>query len=160
MKTLGEFIQRLQDDAAFEEKAQAFDNGDDLMAFVKSEGYDFTLEQLSSAFRQRPQLPPEADGMAPATTDVSASTQPEPEVTPFPRNPAAFPHGETSAASPENGRADFPREHSRRELQELPGEIPPKDLEEKSTGGLFGGGGGRHRGVSSERLKNVLEEDS
>jgi predicted ribosomally synthesized peptide with nif11-like leader len=65
MKTLGEFIQRLQDDAAFEEKAQAFDNGDELMAFVKSEGYDFTLEQLTGAFKQNAQLPPEADDMAP-----------------------------------------------------------------------------------------------
>ena len=35
MKTLGEFIQRLQADPAFEKQAQAFDNGDELMAFVK-----------------------------------------------------------------------------------------------------------------------------
>ena len=160
MKTLGEFIQRLEDDAAFEKKAQAFDNGDDLMAFVKSEGYDFSLEQLTGAFKERAKLPTDADGMAPAPTDVSASTPPTPEVTAFPRSPAAFPDGETSAASPTDGSADFPREHSRQELQELQGEILPKELEEKPTGGLFGGGGGRHRGFSAERLKNVLGEDS
>lgn len=159
MKTLGEFIQRLEDDAAFEKKAQAFDNGDELMAFVKSEGYDFTLEQLTSAFKERAKLPLEADGMAPAPTDVSASTPPRPEVTAFPGSPAAFPQGETRAASPENGSADIPREHSRQELQELQGEINAKDLEDKSAGGLFGGGGGRHRGFSAERLKNGSGED-
>ena len=37
MKTLEEFIQRLQDDAAFEKQAQSFNQGDDLMAFVKRE---------------------------------------------------------------------------------------------------------------------------
>ena len=160
MKTLGEFIQRLQDDAAFEKKAQAFDNGDDLMAFVKSEGYDFSLEQLTSAFKERAKLPPEADGMAPAPTDVNASSPPRPEVTAFSSSPAASPHDEISAASPKKGSADVPREHSRQELQELQGEILPKELEEKPTGGLFGGGGGRHRGFSAERLKNVLGEDS
>ena len=61
MKTLGEFLQRLEDDSAFEKKAQAFNNGDELMAFVKSEGYDFTLEQLTSAFKQRANLPPQAE---------------------------------------------------------------------------------------------------
>ena len=35
---------------SFEKQAQAFDNGDDLMAFVRREGYDFTLEQLMDEF--------------------------------------------------------------------------------------------------------------
>jgi predicted ribosomally synthesized peptide with nif11-like leader len=160
MKTLGEFIQRLQNDAAFEKKAQAFDNGDELMAFVKSEGYDFTLEELTSEFKRGAELPNEADGMGPVPTDVSASTPPRPDVTAFPRRPAAFPHGEKSAASPKNGSADFPREQSRQGLQKLPGEIPPKDPEEKSTGGLPRVGGGRHRGFSPQRLKGVSGEDS
>jgi predicted ribosomally synthesized peptide with nif11-like leader len=140
MKTLGEFIQRLQDDAAFEKKAQAFDNGDKLMAFVKREGYDFTLEQLTAAFKQQAKLPPEAGGMAPAPPDARASTPPGPGVTAFPRKPEAVPHGETSEASPKN--------------------VPPKDPEEKSTAGLLRGGGGRHRGFSAQRLKSVSGEDS
>ena len=159
MKTLREFLQRLQDDSAFEEKAQAFNDGDELMAFVESEGYDFTLEQLTSAFKQMA-MSAEAEGMAPAPTDVSASAPPEPDVTAFPRSPAAFPYGETTAPSPKNDRADFPLEQSRQELQRPPGEILPKDPEEKSTGGLPRGGGGRHRGFSPQRLKSVSEEDS
>ena len=69
MKTVGEFIQRLQEDAVFEKRAQAFDNGDELMAFVRLEGYDFTLEQLMDEFKQGAKLRAEADGMAPAPTD-------------------------------------------------------------------------------------------
>jgi predicted ribosomally synthesized peptide with nif11-like leader len=157
MKTLGEFLQRLEDDSVFEKKAQAYNNGDELMAFVKGEGYDFTLEQLTRAFKERANLPPRAESLAPARLDVSASTPPGPEVTTFPGSPAALPQGETSVASPINLTANFP---PRQELPELPGAIPPQNLEEKSTGGLFGGGGGRHRGLSPERLKNVVAEDS
>ena len=72
MKTLAEFIQRLQDDPAFEKQAQAFDHGDDLIAFVKREGYDFTLEQLMSEFERGEELPAETGGLAPAPADVSA----------------------------------------------------------------------------------------
>ena len=72
MKTLAAFIQRLQDDPAFEKQAQAFDHGDDLMAFVKREGYDFTLEQLMSEFERREKLPAETGGLAPAPADMSA----------------------------------------------------------------------------------------
>ena len=91
MKTLREFIQRLQDDAAFEKKAQAFDNGDDLMAFVKREGYDFTLEQLTNEFKHRAKLPAEAGGIAPAPTDARASTPPRPDDAAFSRKPEAIP---------------------------------------------------------------------
>ena len=66
MKTLEEFIQRLQDDPAFEKQAQAFDHGDDLIAFVKRQGYDFTLEQLMSEFERGEKLPAETGGLAPA----------------------------------------------------------------------------------------------
>ena len=159
MKTLGEFLQRLEDDSAFEKKAQAYNNGDELMAFVVGEGYDFTLEQLTSSFNQRANLPPQAEVTAPSPPNVSASIQPGPEVTAFPVSPAAFPQDPTRAVSPHQGSGDFPRERPREGAQELPGEGFPKDPAEKS-GGLFKGGGGRHRGFSPERLKNVLEEDS
>ncbi len=160
MKTLGEFLQRLEDDSIFEKNAQAYNNGDELMAFVKGEGYDFTLEQLTRAFKERANSPPRAESLAPARPEVSASTPPSPEVTTFPGSPAALLQGETSATSPKNLTTNFPREQPRQELPELPGAMPPQNLEEKSTGGLFGGGGGRHRGLSPERLKNVAAEDS
>ena len=88
MKNLGEFIQRLQDDPAFDKKAQTFDNGDELMAFVKREGYDFNLEQLTSEFKHRAKLPTEAGGMAPAPTDVRASTPTRPDEDEPLRDPA------------------------------------------------------------------------
>ena len=155
MKTLEEFIQRLQDDAAFEKQAQAFDNGDDLMAFVKSEGYDFTLEQLMSEFKQGAKLPAEAGGMAPAPTDVSASTPPRPDDAEFPRQPEAFPNGERGTALLKSGNDDFTREQPGERLQQPQGAMPPPEPEEESPGGLFRGGGGRHRGFSPQRLKSI-----
>jgi predicted ribosomally synthesized peptide with nif11-like leader len=64
MKTVEEFIQRLQKDPDFEEQAQAYENSDEFMDFVKSSGYDFTLEQLLNKFKSeenvtnRPPEPP------------------------------------------------------------------------------------------------------
>jgi predicted ribosomally synthesized peptide with nif11-like leader len=70
MKTVEEFIQRLQDDPEFERKARAFENSDEFMEFVKSAGYDFTLDQLLVEFHHEPELPKQpaepADG--PPTT--------------------------------------------------------------------------------------------
>jgi predicted ribosomally synthesized peptide with nif11-like leader len=158
MKTLGEFLQRLEDDSLFEKKAQAYHDGDELMAFVESEGYDFTLEQLTNAFKQRENLPAQAEITVPSPPEAEVTTPspPEAQVTTFPVSPAAFPQNATGVASPKDGSADFPREQPREEHKELPGEMSPKDLVEK----LFKGGGGRHRGFSPERLKNALEEDS
>ncbi len=51
-KTIEEFMQRLEDDPEFEHKAQAFENDDEFMEFVKSEGYDFTLDQLMDGLKQ------------------------------------------------------------------------------------------------------------
>jgi predicted ribosomally synthesized peptide with nif11-like leader len=153
MKTIKEFIQRLQNDPAFEKQAQAFDNGDELMAFVKGEGYDFTLEQLASEFKQGAELPPDAGGMAPAPGDLSASTPPSPDDPEFSRKPDAFPQRETSSALPESGSNDFTREQPQEGLQNPPGPA------EKSPIDLFRGGGGRHRGVSPQRLKSISEED-
>ena len=96
MKTLEEFIQRLQDDPAFEKQAQAFDHGDDLIAFVKREGYDFTLEQLMGEFERAEKSPAQTGGLAPAPADVSPSPPPRPDETEFPRQPEAL-------SSPESG---------------------------------------------------------
>jgi predicted ribosomally synthesized peptide with nif11-like leader len=159
MKTLGEFIQRLQDDPAFEKKAQAFDNGNDLMAFVKREGYDFTLEQLTIKFKQGAKLPTEAGGMAPAPTDVVASTPPRPVDAAFPRKPEAIPPSEPSTALPKNGSGDFTREQPGVGLQKAMGEMPPQGTAEKSPGELPRVGGGRHRGFSPQRLKSISGED-
>jgi predicted ribosomally synthesized peptide with nif11-like leader len=87
MKTLEEFIQRLQDDAGFEKQAHAFDQGDDLMAFVKREGYDFTLEQLMNELEPEEKLPAKTAGLAPAPADISPSTPPRPDKAKFPRKP-------------------------------------------------------------------------
>ena len=143
MKTLEEFIQRLQDDAAFEKRAQAFDNGEDLMAFVKSEGYDFTLEQLTIEFKQRAKLRTEAGEMAPAPRDAGASTGQRPEDAEFPRKPEAFPNGETSTALPESGSHDFTRGQPSEGLQ-TPGEIPEdrRKSHRKNCPGSAGGGTG------------------
>lgn len=51
MKTMEEFIQRLQNDLDFEQMAQAYENSDEFMEFVKGEGYDFTLDQLLDEFK-------------------------------------------------------------------------------------------------------------
>jgi predicted ribosomally synthesized peptide with nif11-like leader len=46
------FIQRLQQDPEFERQAQSFDNNDAFMEFVRKEGYDFTLDELTAGFKQ------------------------------------------------------------------------------------------------------------
>jgi predicted ribosomally synthesized peptide with nif11-like leader len=159
MKTLGEFIQRLQDDAAFEKQAQAFLTGDELMAFVKDEGYDFTLEQLMYEFKHGAKLPTEADGVAPAPTDAGAATGRMPEDTAFPRNSEAFPNGEKSTALPRSESHDFTREPPGPRLKKPKGEMPPQGPEEKLPEGLLRGGGGRHRGFSPQRLKSIPGEE-
>jgi predicted ribosomally synthesized peptide with nif11-like leader len=51
MKTIEEFIQRLQNDPEFEQRAHAFEDSDEFINFLKNEGYDFTLEQLLDTFK-------------------------------------------------------------------------------------------------------------
>jgi len=51
MKTVEEFIQRLQNDPEFERQAQALGTSDEFMIFVKNAGYDFTLDQLLDKFK-------------------------------------------------------------------------------------------------------------
>jgi len=160
MKTLGEFIQRLQVDPAFEKQAQAFDNGDELMAFVSREGYDFTLDQLMDEFKHGAQLPAEAGGLAPAPTDASAAAPGPPDAPEVPRQPEAFPNGEKSAPWGKRGHDDPPREQPGQKLQDPRRTLPPPDPDEESPGGLFRGGGGRHRGFSPQRLKSIKLENS
>ena len=111
MKTLEEFIQRLQDDPAFEKQAHAFDNGDDLIAFVKREGYDFTLEQLMSEFERAEKSPAETGGLAPPPADVSPSPPPRPDEAEFPRQPEIFPAQRAATIYPREGMTTLPGNH-------------------------------------------------
>jgi len=147
MKTLREFIQRLQEDPAFEKKAQAFDNGNDLMAFVKGEGYHFTLDQLAGEFKHGSKSPAEAAGMAPAPPEVRASTSPRPDSAAFPRQTEAITSRELSAALPDRGRGDISREQPGLGLQK-PLEIFSLGRAERLPGESPRVGGGRHRGFS------------
>ena len=159
MKTLEEFIQRLQNDAAFEKQAQSFNQGDDLMAFVKREGYDFTLEQLMSEFEPGEKLPAETGGVAPTPADMSPSTPPRPDEAEFPSKPEALSSGERGTALPKRGNDDFTREPPLERLPQPKGAMPPPGPEKEPPAGLFRGGGGRHRGFSPQRLKPISEED-
>ena len=159
MKTLEEFIQRLQNDAAFEKQAQSFNQGDDLMAFVKREGYDFTLEQLMSEFEPGEELPAETTGVAPAPADLSASPPPSPDEAEFPRKPEALSSPERGTALPERGSDDFTREPPLEKLPQPNGAMLPPGPEKVPSAELFKGGGGRHRGFSPQRLKPVSDEE-
>jgi len=77
------------------------------MAFVKREGYDFTLEQLMREFEPGEKLPAETGGMAPAPVDMSASTPPRPNEAEFPRKPEALSSGERGTDLPKRGNDDF-----------------------------------------------------
>ena len=68
MKTVEEFMQRLQDDPEFELQAQAYENNDEFMNFVKSAGYDFTLDQLLDKFKHEEEVAPQTAEPPPVTT--------------------------------------------------------------------------------------------
>ena len=157
MKTLAEFLQRLQDDAAFEQQAHGFDQGDDLMAFVKREGYDFTLEQLMNALEPQETLPAETGGLAPA--DINSSLPPGPEKAEFSRQPEALSSQGSPTPLPERALDPFTREQPPQKLPQPEGAMPPPVREEEPRAGLFRGGGGRHRGFSAQRLKSLSEEE-
>jgi predicted ribosomally synthesized peptide with nif11-like leader len=159
MKTLEEFIQRLHDDAAFEKQAQSFDHADDLIAFVKREGYDFTLEQLMSEFEPGEKAPAETGGQAPAPADVSTSLPPRPDETGFPREPETLPSGECETSILERRNDAFTIELPLERLQQPKAPMPPPEPEEEPRPGFFRGSGGRHRGFSPQRLKSISEEE-
>ena len=154
MKTLEEFIQRLQEDPVFERQAQAFDHGDDLIAFVKREGYDFTLEQLILALE-----PAETAGMSPTPADLCPSLPPGPDEAEFLRKPEALSGGERGTGLLERGNDDLTREQPAERLPQPEAAMPPPGPEPELRTVLFKGGGGRHRGFSPQRLKSLSEED-
>ena len=158
MKTVAEFIQRLQDDPAFEKQAHAFDHGDDLIAFVKRQGYDFTLEQLMREFEREEKSAAETGDLAPAPADVSPSPPLKPDEAELPRQPEALASGESATSPLGTGNGGFTPEPPLERLPQ-PKEAMPPEPEEEPRAGLFGSGGGRHRGFSPQRLKSISEED-
>jgi predicted ribosomally synthesized peptide with nif11-like leader len=160
MKTLAEFIQRLRDDAAFEKQAQAFEHGDDLIAFVKREGYDFTLEQLMHELEPAEELPAETGGMAPAPADLSPPLPPGPDEAESTRKPEALSGGERGAGLLGSAKDDFTGKTPLDSLPQPQAAMPSPVPEEEPRAGLFRGGGGRHRGFCAQKLKSVSEEDS
>ena len=159
MKTLEEFIQRLQDDPAFEKQANAFEQGDDLIAFVKREGYDFTLEKLMSEFEREEKLPAETGDLAPPLAGVSPSPPPMPDEAEFTRKPEVLSSPERATTLPKRGIDNFTREPPLERLSQPLGAMPPPEPEEGPRPGFVRGGGGRHRGFSAQRLKPIAEEE-
>jgi predicted ribosomally synthesized peptide with nif11-like leader len=156
MKTLAEFIQRLQEDAAFEEQAQSFDHADDLMAFVKRKGYDFTLEQLMREFESGEKPRAKTGGPAP----VRASPPPRPDRAEFPGQPKAFSGLEKGAGLLTRSDTDVGRETPVERVPQPQAAMTPPGPEEGPRAGLFKSGGGRHRGFCPQRLKSLSEEES
>lgn len=160
MKTVEEFIQRLQDDPAFEKQAHAFDNGDDLLAFAMLQGYDFTLEQLTREFERGEKSAAATDDPAPPPADISAAPSPHPDEPEFSSQPEVFSGPESLTSRLDTGNDDLTREPPLERLPQPEETMPPAEAEEEPRAGLFRGGGGRHRGFSPQRLKSTPEEDS
>jgi Nif11 domain len=159
MKTLEEFIRRLQDDAVFEKEAQAFVTEDELMAFVRREGYDFTLEQLMEKFQHKTEPHAEAGETAPSPTAVKASPPRGPDETSVSQDPEILSPGERHAPSPENGSRHSIRQQPGEELQTPPRAMLPPEPQDGSPLAFSRGGGGRHRGFSPQRLKYSSAEE-
>jgi predicted ribosomally synthesized peptide with nif11-like leader len=160
MKTLEEFIQRLQDDAAFEDQAQAFITGDDLMAFVQREGYDFTLEQLMEKFQDEAEPPAETGEIVTAPPDAEVSPALKPEAPVVLGQPEVSSSGEIGPACPERDNRSLTPEQPEKEVPEPPGAKPTPGPEGKSPVEWARGGGGRHRGVPLQRLKSSVGEET
>jgi predicted ribosomally synthesized peptide with nif11-like leader len=118
-KTLEAFVQRLKDDPDFEHKAQTFENDDAFMEFVKREGYNFTLDQLTDWFNQ-----------------VAALAQPQTEGPPIARKVAATPIPPLPDGSEMTQQADPSPPGA--EAQKRSGALSPK---------FEGLAGGRRRGM-------------
>jgi predicted ribosomally synthesized peptide with nif11-like leader len=73
MKTVEDFIHRLHHDPEFEQKAQAYEDSDEFMNFVKSEGYDFTLDQLLDMFKYEEVTEPDEEVAAPGEPESPAA---------------------------------------------------------------------------------------
>lgn len=120
MKTVADFIQRLQDDPEFERQAQAFDNNQGFLEFLKKEGYDFTLDQLTDGFKQGKK---------------GLKTQADKPLTPL--KPASAPTLPKSTDSKIAGTAE-PSTNDEARLQKRPVALSPK---------FEGVSGGRRRGM-------------
>jgi predicted ribosomally synthesized peptide with nif11-like leader len=137
MKTVNEFTQRLQHDPEFERKAQAFENNEDFMAFVKAEGYDFTLNQLLEELDRKPQLDAEVDAPPQKTVEEFIQRlQDDPE---FEQKAQAFENNEDFLAFVKSEGYNFSLEvlldgfnHATGSLDSLldPEKAPQKSLEE------------------------------
>jgi predicted ribosomally synthesized peptide with nif11-like leader len=158
MKTLAEFIQRLQDDPVFDKQARAFDDGDDLIAFLKRQGYDFTLEQLMREFQRSKKLK-ENGGLAPPLVGASPSPPPMPDEAALPSRVEALSRKERGAPLLETGNDDSTREQPPQRAPQPKAAMPPPVAEPEPPAGLFGSGGGRHRGFSPQRLKSTSEAE-
>ena len=159
MKTLAEFIQRLEDDAAFEKQAYAFDHGDDLMAFATREGYDFTLEQLMHALQPAEKLPAETGGMAPTPEDLSPPLPPGPDEAELPGKPDDSSGGVSGTGLFERRSGHVTGAPPADRLPQPKEALPEPTPAAEPRPGLFRGSGGRHRGFSCPKLKPLSEED-
>jgi len=70
MKTGFEFIQRIQEDAEFRRQVNACSEGEERLAFLKKEGYDFSpfieiLNNLSSGKQSSVELGPRGESASP-----------------------------------------------------------------------------------------------
>jgi predicted ribosomally synthesized peptide with nif11-like leader len=160
MKTLEAFIQRLHDDPAFEKQAQAFDHGDDLIAFVKREDYDFTLEELMSEFERAEKSPGQTGDPAPPPVDVSPSPAPIPDEAEFPRQPDTLSSEKSGTDLPKEMNTGFTPKPPLETVPQPMAAMPPPETAAEPRAGLFRGGGGRHRGFAPERLKATSEEET
>jgi predicted ribosomally synthesized peptide with nif11-like leader len=151
MKTLEAFIQRLQDDEAFEKQAQTFVAADELMAFVRQEGYDFTLEQLMEKFQRQAKSPAEAGNREPPppAVETSASGRAGNGVISCGHNPPGLPGKESQ---------DIDRQQPGDNAPTSARVTPPPRPEDKMPLEFCKGGGGRHRGFSLRRVKYSEDE--
>jgi predicted ribosomally synthesized peptide with nif11-like leader len=129
MKTVEEFIQRLQEDSKFEQGAQAFENDDAFMAFVKNEGYDFTLDQLLDKFRQEDEVTDQP--LTPAA--VSAKTVEEfiqrlQEDSKFEQEAQAFENDDAFMAFVKNEGYDFTLDQLTDKFNQGKGLLAPQTL--------------------------------
>jgi predicted ribosomally synthesized peptide with nif11-like leader len=159
MKTLDDFIQRLEDDAAFEQQAQALVTEDDLMAFVHGEGYDFTLKQLTEKFQPGGKPASEAEAASPASIKDAAPNPQRADEAAVPAGPAIFAPGGQNPALPKSKSQDSTLAHPPPEVQKTLVAALTPGPEEKMPEEISRAGGGRHRGISLHRMKCLTREE-
>jgi predicted ribosomally synthesized peptide with nif11-like leader len=126
MKTIEEFIQRLRNEPEFEQRAHSYENSDDFVAFVKSEGYDFTLDQLLDQFNDQPATdPPVAQSPVPVKTieGFIQRLENDPE---FEQKARAFENDAAFLKFVENEGYDFTLDQLKAELKQENGVLKPQ----------------------------------